>query len=197
MYEIVTIWTATNDLGLYLADLAQQRWSYELSMFNSRLHLTNGIWDLIQYCRSILGNCNLVTIRTRSASSIPPSPTPSLWRADHVCGFKIWSWCRPHALGPVSWRPTAVKCRQFSQSIRHSIIVTRQTQYHEALPSSSNVQSHLASSFADDGNASWYSVCRVPMVELWLDCENCRYLTVVGLHDTGPWSRPCSPPTLV
>ena len=24
--------------------------------------------------------------------------------------------------------------------------------------------------------------------EWWLDCENCCYLTVVGLHDTGPWS---------
>ena len=24
------------------------------------------------------------------------------------------------------------------------------------------------------------------MAEWWLDCENCRYLTVVGLHDTGP-----------
>ena len=25
------------------------------------------------------------------------------------------------------------------------------------------------------------------MVEWRLDCENCRHLTVVGLHDTGPW----------
>ena len=38
--------------------------------------------------------------------------------------------------------------------------------------------------FADDGNASWHSVCRVPMAEWRLDC---RHLTVVGLHDTGPW----------
>ena len=30
--------------------------------------------------------------------------------------------------------------------------------------------------------------CRVPMVECRLDCENCRHLTVVGLHDTGPRS---------
>ena len=42
--------------------------------------------------------------------------------------------------------------------------------------------------FTDDGNASWYSVCRGPMVEWRLDCENCRHLTVVGLHDTDPWS---------
>ena len=35
-----------------------------------------------------------------------------------------------------------------------------------------NVQSHLNSSFADDGDASWYSVCRVLMVEWRLDCEN-------------------------
>ena len=37
---------------------------------------------------------------------------------------------------------------------RHSVIGTRQTEYHETLPSSANVQSHLTSSFADDGNAS-------------------------------------------
>ena len=92
-------------------------------------------------------------------------------------------------LGPVSWRPTTVKWRQFSQSNRHSTIGTRQTQYHEALPSSANVQSHLTSSFTDDGNASWYWVCRVPMVEWRLDCENCRHLTVVSLHDTGPWKK--------
>ena len=30
--------------------------------------------------------------------------------------------------------------------------------------SSANVQSHLTSSFADDGNTSGYSVCRVTMV---------------------------------
>ena len=51
------------------------------------------------------------------------------------------------------------------------------------------MQSHLTSSFADDGNASWYWVCRVPMVEWLLDCENCRHLTIVGLHDTGPWTH--------
>ena len=39
------------------------------------------------------------------------------------------------------------------------------------------------------GNASWYWVCRVLMVEWRLDCENCRHLTVAGLHDTGPWAR--------
>ena len=89
-------------------------------------------------------------------------------------------------LGPVSWRPTTVKWRQPAQSNRHSTIGTWQTEYHEALPSSVNVQSHLTSSFADGGNASWYSVCRVPMVEWGLDCEDCRHLTVVGLHNTGP-----------
>ena len=89
--------------------------------------------------------------------------------------------------GPVSWRPTTVKWRQFPQSNRHSTIGTRQTEHHEALPSSVNVQSHLTSSFADEGNASRYSVCRVPRVEWQLDCENCRHLTVVGFRDTGPW----------
>ena len=76
---------------------------------------------------------------------------------------------------------------RFQQSNRHSTTSSRQTEYHEALPSSVSVQSHLTSSFDNDGNASWYSVCRVPIVEWRLDCENCRHLTVVGLHDTGPW----------
>ena len=44
----------------------------------------------------------------------------------------------PHNLseeqGPVSWRPTTVKWRQFSQSNRHSTIGTRQAEYHETLP---------------------------------------------------------------
>ena len=56
-------------------------------------------------------------------------------------------------LGPVSWRPTTVKWRQFSQSNRHSTIITRQTEYHKALPSSAKVQSHLSSLFTDDGKA--------------------------------------------
>ena len=90
-------------------------------------------------------------------------------------------------LGLVSWWPTTIKWWQFSQSNRHSTISTRQTEYHEVLPSSANVQSHLTSLFTNDGNASWYSICRVPMVEWRLDCENCSHLTVVGLHDTGPW----------
>ena len=91
------------------------------------------------------------------------------------------------ALGqwPVSWRPTAVKWRQLSQSNSHSTIGTRQTEYHEALPSSANDEVRCDCTFVDDGNASWYSVCRAPMVEWRLDCENCRHLTVVGLHDTG------------
>ena len=106
----------------------------------------------------------------------PTSPctratTPDAWRGTHQ--------------GLVSWRPTTVKWRRFSGSNHHSTIGTRQTEYHEVLPSSANVQSHLTSSFADDGNASWYSVCRVPMLEWRLDCENCRLLTVIGLHDTG------------
>ena len=72
-----------------------------------------------------------------------------------------------------------------SQTVIPPSALDKSIEYHEALPSSANVQSHLTSSFADDGNASRYSVCRVPMVEWRLDCENCLYLTVVGLHDTG------------
>ena len=70
----------------------------------------------------------------------------------------------------------------------HSTIGTRQNEYHEALPSSANDEMRCDCTFTDGGNASWYSVCRVPMVEWRLDCENCRHLTVVGLHDTGPRS---------
>ena len=88
---------------------------------------------------------------------------------------------------PLSWRPTTVKWRQFSQSNRHSTIGTRQTESHEASPSSANDEMRCDCTFTYDGNASRYSVCRVPMVEWRLDCQNCRYFTVVGLHDTGPW----------
>ena len=90
--------------------------------------------------------------------------------------------------GRVSWRLMTIKWRQFSQSNRHSPIGTRQTEYHEALPSLANVQSHLMSSFADNGSTSWYSVRQVPMVECQLGCENCCHLTVADLHDTSPRS---------
>ena len=47
----------------------------------------------------------------------------------------------------------------------HSTIGTRQTEYHEALPSSVNDAVRCDCTFADDGNASRYWVFRVPMVE--------------------------------
>ena len=61
-----------------------------------------------------------------------------------------WSHCAwgLSGQGLVSWSPTTVKWQQFSQSSRHSIIGTWQTKYHEALPSSVNVQSHLTSTLA-------------------------------------------------
>ena len=92
------------------------------------------------------------------------------------------------AQGPVSWRPTTVKWRQSSQSNRHSTIGTRQTEYHEVLLTSANDEVRCDCTFADDGNASWYSVCRVPMVEWRLDCEDCGHLTVAGPRDTSPRS---------
>ena len=52
-------------------------------------------------------------------------------------------------LGPVSWRPMTVKWRQ---SNRHSTIGTRQTEYHEALPSSANDEVRCDCTFADDVN---------------------------------------------
>ena len=60
------------------------------------------------------------------------------------------------------------------------------TKYHEVLPLSVNNEVRCDCKLADGGNASWYSVCWVPMVEWRLDCEDCRHLTVVSLHDTGP-----------
>ena len=87
--------------------------------------------------------------------------------------------------GPVSWRPTTVKWRQFSQFNRHSTIGTRQTQYHQALPLSANDKVRCDFTFADDGNAWWYWVCRVPMVEWRLDCKN---LSLDGRRP--PWYRP-------
>ena len=110
---------------------------------------------------------------TQSQCMTPGQPVPEL---------------TPQHLGPVSWRMTTVKWQQFSQSNHHSTIGTRQTKYHEALPSSANVQSHLNSSFTDNGNTTRYLVCQEPMVEWRLDCEDCHHLTIVGLHDTGPWS---------
>ena len=71
--------------------------------------------------------------------------------------------------GPVSWRLMTVKWWQVSQSNCHSTISTRQTKYHEALPSSANYEVRCDCTFADDGKASWYSVCWVPMVEWRLE----------------------------
>ena len=71
--------------------------------------------------------------------------------------------------GPVSWRLTTVKWRRFSQSNCRSTIGTQQTEYHEALPSSVKDVVRYDRAFDDDGNASWYSVCWVPMVEWPLD----------------------------
>ena len=97
---------------------------------------------------------------------------------DRVIGWTV------QVQGLVSWRPMTVKWWHFSQSNRHSTIGTRQTEYHEALPSSANDEVRCDCTFANDGSASWYSVCRVPIVERWLDCENSRHLTVIGLHNT-------------
>ena len=39
-------------------------------------------------------------------------------------------------------------------TVRHSTIGTRQTEFHEALPSSTNDEVRCDCTFADDGNAS-------------------------------------------
>ena len=124
-----------------------------------------------------------------SASDVCLPGSLTVWLAPELTWGEMWAGRGRRVgrdLGPVPRRPTTVKWRQFSQSSHHSTIGTRQTEYHEALPLSANIQSHLTSSFADDGNASWCSICRVLVVEWRLDCENCCHLMVVGLYDTGP-----------
>ena len=130
-------------------------------------------------------------LKTTTTTTTKTNPKV-LWRDVVSQPWGCWSSClfatdRAAFLGPVSWRPTTVKWRQFSQSNRHSTIVTRQTEHHEGLPSSANDEVRCDSTFTDDGNASWYSVCRVPMVEWRLDCENCRHMTVVGSVIQPPW----------
>ena len=87
------------------------------------------------------------------------------WGSNFWSAACLFAAVHRHHLGPASWRSTTVKWRQFSQSNRQSTSCTRQTEYHEALPSSANDEVRCDCTFADDGNASWYSVCRVPMVE--------------------------------
>ena len=123
-----------------------------------------------------------VSDRCRWEKSVTIWHVKRRWGSNWWLKSKLADWER--ILGPVSWRPTTVKWRQFSQSIRHSTIGTPQTEYHEALPWSVKDEVRCDCTFADDGNASWYLFCWVPMVEWRLDC---RHLTVVGLHDTGPW----------
>ena len=126
----------------------------------------------------------------QTGTSLFTSPCRALNRREGLrrCSTRSYVCMAAVFQGPVSWRSTIVKYRQSSQSNRHSTIATRQSEYHEALPSSANDEVRCDCTFADDGNASWYWVCRVPMVKWRFDCENCRLLTVVGLHDTGPSS---------
>ena len=51
-------------------------------------------------------------------------------------------------------------------TVRHSTIGTRQTEYHDALPSSANDEVRCVCTFADDGNTLWYSVCQC---RWWID----------------------------
>ena len=64
-----------------------------------------------------------------------------VWNVGHLIISLLFPLCDQccDALGPVLWRPATVKWRQSSQSNRHSTIGTRQTEYHEVLPSSANV----------------------------------------------------------
>ena len=140
-----------------------------------------------------------VALRVRSLRRASKHTTQNKQTNKNRKKLMRWEWIVKSInweLEPVSWRPTTVRWRQFSQSNRHSTIGPRQTEYHEALPLSANDEVRCDCTFTDDGNASWYSVCRVPMVEWRLDCEDCHHLTV-GLWKLSspdgrrpPWYRP-------
>ena len=89
--------------------------------------------------------------------------------------------------GLVSWRLMTVKWWVFTvQPSVHHWHSTNQVSWSVIIICEQRVRRDYT--FADDGNTSWCSVCRVPMVEWWLDCENCCHFTIVSLHDTGPWT---------
>ena len=89
----------------------------------------------------------------------------AIWIHVVISYFTLWD------QGPVPWRLMTVKWWQLSQSNCHSTIGTRQTEYHGALPSSANDEMRCDCTFANGGNASWYLVCRVLIVEWRLDCQ--------------------------
>ena len=74
-----------------------------------------------------------------------------------------------------------------SQANCHSTIGTRQTEFHEALPSLANDEVGATARSPTMVTLHETRVCQVLMVEWQVDCENCHHLTVVDLHDTGPW----------
>ena len=98
-------------------------------------HLTTTSMDLQQDARFECGE---------SEDHSPTEPNQSLQIRTHQVTLP-GTWGRYHG----GRRPS-------SDDSFHSptAIGTRQTECHEALPSSANVQSHLSSSFADDANAS-------------------------------------------
>ena len=134
--------------------------------FLSKHHVYRlNVWCIPIFMTWLNEEISSCTVYVHLASYCPS--TASLYRliSAETCTVFLASYKILTFLGPVSWRSTTVKWRQFSQSNRHSTIGARQTEYHDALPSSVNVQSHLTSSLKDDDNASWYWICRVPIVE--------------------------------
>ena len=172
--------------SLYMSDLA----SYFLGQFTigQCLDAFRPIF-LKQWCCSYTWVGHWITSNPKLHSVLQTEGTVSSLVYTHIF-YAIHSDFQNQSvhLGPVSWRPTSVEWRLFSQSNCHSTIGTRQTEYHDALLLSANDEVRCDCMFADDGNASWYSVCRVPMVKWRLDCKNCCHLTVIGLLDTSPWS---------
>ena len=149
--------------------------------------------------RMMIPRCTASSVRRKNASA-------KGWRWSPQKTLPASQCCRPldHASTTSTLRVSQARGKQtwdryhggrrrssdkFSQSDRHSTMGIQQTEYHKALPSSANDEVRYDCTFTDNGYASWYSVSQLPMVEWRLDCEKCRHLTVVGLHNTGPWRQ--------
>ena len=147
-------------------------------MFILLLNYTQVWWAVMlllkTYCYYVALRCTISNIQDCYYTTLctPRFQTywihfPTFWINDckgmlvHDISFRRKKWCDESLrkscsctpamtnLGPVSWRSTTVKWRQFSPSNRHSSIGTRQTEYHEALPLSANDEVRCDYTFTD------------------------------------------------
>ena len=89
--------------------------------------------------------------------------------------------------GPVSWRPTTSS----DDSLHSPTVIPPSALDKPSIMKRHHrrrTRSHTSPRRSPTVVTLHDTVCRVPMVEWRLDCEDCRHLTVVDLHDTGPRS---------